>query len=86
VSIFELEENVIEKRWKCPRCGSSLLKVQVTADAVLHQYKGGVITEIDSAHEWDSDSCMTCTDCHFMGSAARFETGVEATIRERKTK
>lgn len=61
--------------WKCPKCQSLNLAVEVKIMAKLYQSKENFETEDDGGgHEWDETSHMQCGKCGFSGKAHEFDT------------
>ena len=63
--------------YKCPKCGSKDLRVEVTAVVVLLQYGGEAEADLPvggASFDWDHESLMLCArdECGYMGEAARF--------------
>lgn len=60
--------------WRCPKCSSTDLSVNVNTSARLNQEPDGNFqTEIEGDHEWDATHSMWCNSCHLCDSAASFE-------------
>lgn len=62
--------------WKCPDCGSTNLKVEVTMWVVLTQDEANDNFEteiIEGDHEWDDKSWMMCRNCAAQGRTKDFE-------------
>jgi hypothetical protein len=65
-----------EFRYRCPRCGSYDLQVQVEATAHLDQFDSGDIDttiDPDAGHTWTENSVMICR-CGFDGISEVFDT------------
>ena len=60
--------------WKCPKCHSKNLTVEVKIMARLYQSQDNFETDDEgSDHEWDKTSRMQCGACGFAGEAHEFE-------------
>lgn len=59
--------------WKCPKCQSTHLSVEIKTTAKLVQYGDNFETEVEGDHEWSESSWMTCEDCAHHAKAFRFE-------------
>ena len=69
-------EPLPNRKYRCPKCRSDDLRVQVSAVAALIQEDDGNIqTDIASDHVWCDNSWMTCNDCEHHAPAHRFLTG-----------
>jgi ribosomal protein S27AE len=59
--------------WKCPKCGSTRLAVEVKVWCDLTQSEENFETEIQGQdHEWDVESQMICGECSYQDIAAAF--------------
>jgi hypothetical protein len=61
--------------YKCPTCGSTLLRVvgRVLLD-LTQEDDGNIQTEATGDHDWDNSSFMMCYDCGEGDEARRFDT------------
>jgi hypothetical protein len=65
--------------WKCPKCQSKNLSVEVKIMARLYQSQHNFETvDVGSDHEWDETSLMLCHNCRFAGEVHEFEENGDA--------
>lgn len=60
--------------WKCPKCGSKQLKVEISTMAELIQDDPDNFETCSEGgdHEWDGQSTMLCGECHYSAKADIF--------------
>jgi hypothetical protein len=67
-------------RWKCPACGSTKLKVVVSAWAELWQFEDDHFeTGLAEDHEWNGDSLAQCQRCGKIDDSFFFRVPPDAT-------
>lgn len=65
--------------YKCPKCGSQDLKVEVSGLSGLVQENDEVSVTASKDYDWGGDSYMRCEDCGFDSIASVFKAELELT-------